>query len=117
MNFEALTDLWNLTQRHPGTSGARAAIGVLLGLYNGRRFPMDLTDLRSLDVHHKSAAFAVLKADASYGQREVHQWLNEITGRQDFGARFEQLAHDYKLKGKCGRENLSVVTPASLIIE
>ena len=46
MNTQSLTKLWNHTQQHKGTSGARAAAGVLLGLYNGDRFPFDLTELR-----------------------------------------------------------------------
>ena len=64
MNTEALMQLWNLTQQHKGTSGARAAAGVLLGLYNGERFPFDLTELRVLDPKHLAAAMEVIGADA-----------------------------------------------------
>jgi hypothetical protein len=116
MNINSLITLWNLTQEHPGTSGARAAVGILLGLYNGSRFPMDLRDLRLLDGRRITAALSVIDADASRCRLELHEWLNQVTGRRDFGARFEQLAHDYPLKGRCSRENLVPVSPCRLII-
>ena len=114
MDIKALVRLWNVTQRHHGTSGARAAAGVLLGLYNGTRFPMDLTDLRVMDRENLSAAMRVMEADASRCQMEVHEWLNRISGRHDFGQRFEHLAFAYRRKGRCKREYLEVVSPASL---
>lgn len=114
MNTVALITLWNLTQIHQGTSGARAASGVLLGLYNGSRFPFDLTDLRVLDTAHLEAAMAVMLSDASRCQMEVHSWLNRVTGRHDFGQRFEHLAHEWKRK--CKREYLDSLEPAHLII-
>lgn len=117
MNTTALIQLWNLTQRHRGTSGGRAAAGVLLGLYNGSRFPMDLTDLRVMDNSNLAAALRVMQDDASRCQMEVHEWLNQLTGRRDFGARFEQLAHDYSRKGKCKKEHLDRLVPTLILIE
>lgn len=117
MNTQALIELWNVTQKHHGTSGARAAAGVLLGLYNGRRFPCDLTDLRLLDESNLAAAMAVMHGDASRCQMEVHQWLNTLTGRRDFGQRFEHLAHEYRRKGRCKLDHLDSVSPQSLLIE
>ncbi|SFO51296.1 hypothetical protein SAMN05216567_10117 [Variovorax sp. OK605] len=116
MNTAALIKLWNVTQVHQGTSGARAAAGVLLGLYNGSRFPFDLTDLRVLDNAHLEAAITVINDDAGRCQMEVHAWLNRLTGRRDFGQRFEHLAHEWKHKGKCKREYLDVLEPAHLTI-
>lgn len=116
MNIQALARLWNITQEHRGTSGARAAAGVLLGLYNGERFPLDLTDLRLLDAGNLQAALAVIESDAAHCQLEVHVWLNKATGRDDFGARFEHLAHAYRRKGRCKREHLSPISPESLVI-
>lgn len=116
MDTAALIQLWNLTQVHQGTSGARAAAGVLLGLYNGDRFPFDLTDLRVLDGANLRAAMAVMQCDASRCQMEVHQWLNQLTGRRDFGARFEHLAHEWRRKGKCKRKYLTPVSPAHVTI-
>jgi len=118
MNTNALIQLWNVTQEHPGTSGARAATGVLLALYNGTRFPCDLTDLRLLDSQHLSAAIAVITNDAHRCQMEVHEWLNRITGRSDFGERFEHLAHDYTIfkRGRCKVNELRPLQPARLRI-
>ena len=119
MNTHALIQLWNITQQHPGTSGARAAAGVLLGLYNGTRFPFDLTDLRVLDSGNLAAAMVVINEDASRCQMEVHEWLNLLTGRTDFGPRFEQMAWDYVCfkRGRCKREFLIDLQPAHLVIE
>lgn len=116
MNTRALIQLWNLTQLHPGTSGARAAAGVLLGLYNGTRFPFDLTDLRVLDGEHLAAALAVIASDAGRCQMEVHEWLNRLAKRTDFGQRFEHLAHEYQTfkRGRCKREWLEPLQPAHL---
>lgn len=118
MNTQALIQLWNLTQEHGGTSGARAAAGVLLGLYNGGRFPFDLTDLRVLDSNHLRAALEVIAADAGQCQMEVHDWLNRLTGRTDFGRRFERLAHEYGCfkRGRCKREHLDEVQPMRLVV-
>lgn len=118
MNTNALIQLWNVTQEHPGTSGARAATGVLLGLYNGTRFPCDLTDLRLLDGQNLSAAIAVIADDARHCQMEVHEWLNRITGRYDFGPRFEHLAHEYTIfkRGRCKVSELHPLQPARLRI-
>lgn len=117
MDIPALIRLWNLTQQS-GTSGARIACGVLLSLYNGERFQLDLTELRGLDHENLRAALAVIAADAAHCQREVHQWLNQITGRNDFGARFEHLAHDWKCfkRGRCKKEYLQPLSPARLVI-
>jgi hypothetical protein len=119
MNPHALITLWNLTQEHPGTSGARAAAGVLLSLYNGQRFQLDLTDLRVLDCKHLRAALQVMEGDANRCQMEVHEWLNRLTGRRDFGERFEHLAHDYACfkRGRCTVANLAKVEPLRLPIQ
>ena len=116
MNTQALIRLWNLTQEHQGTSGARAAAGVLLGLYNGTRFPFALTDLRALDERNLGAAMVVIGSDAAGCQMEVHAWLNTLSGRHDFGERFEHLAHQYPCfkRGRCKRDHLSDVQPERL---
>lgn len=96
MNIKSLISLWNHTQQHAGTSGARVCAAVLLGLYNGARFPMDLTDLRILDAGLLNDSLAVITADSGRCQKEVHEWLNCVSGRYDFGERFEALAFEYK---------------------
>ena len=116
MNLPALVALWNATQMHVGTSGARAAAGVLLGLYNGSRFPFDLTELRLLDGKLLEAAIEVIRCDATRCEMEVHSWLNRVTGRTDFGQRFEHLAYEWRRKGKCKREYLEPLRPPRLVI-
>lgn len=57
----------------------------LLGLYNGPRFPFDLTDLRGLDFNLFDDCLSVLKMDYS-PEVEVHRYF------VDGGAIFERLA-------------------------
>ena len=118
MNVASLVSLWNLTQRHPGTSGARVAAGVLLGLYNAERFPFDLTELRALDADNLGHALEVIRADAAHCQMEVHSWLNRLSGRSDFGERFEHLAHEYGCfkRGRCKKAELREVAPARITL-
>lgn len=105
--LHALTQFFILATCH-SHSGARVAARLLLGLYNGTRFPFDLTDLRCLDSENLHLALTLLQFDAR-PQMEVHQWLNQMYGRTDFGMRFEHLAHAWKLKGRCKKEHLDPV--------
>ena len=89
-------------------SGARVAAGLLLSCYNGTRFPFDLTDLRLLDGGNLNDALTLLRFDAN-PKMEVHEWLNKLYGRHDFGERFEHLAHMWRKKGKCKKEWLVAV--------
>ncbi len=118
MNIQSLVHLWNITQQHVGTSSSRAAAGVLLGLYNGDRFPFDLTDLRVLDSENLQHAMNVIRSDAARCQMEVHSILDRATGRTDFGERFEWLAHDFtKFKrGRCKKQDLSPVFPTRMSV-
>lgn len=95
--FLALQRLWEVADRHRGTSGGNASGKLLLGLYNGTRFPYDLTDLRLLDETNLRAALLVLEMDARPAM-EVHELLNRIYGVTDFGLRFEVLAWEMRLK-------------------
>ncbi|WP_304351077.1 hypothetical protein [Comamonas testosteroni] len=97
-------------------SGAKVAAGLLLGLYNGTRFPFDLTDLRLLDGRNMDDALALMRFD-SRPAMEVHQWLNKLYGRHDFGDRFEHLAHFWRMKGKCKREYLTPLAQLPEIAE
>lgn len=113
----AAATLWNVAQRDTGQSSVCAKL--LLGLYNGQRFPFALTDLRRLDCDLRRAAFDLMGADASGGiSCEVHDLLNRATGRTDFGNRFEHLAHDWRMKGRCTREHLGPPpSPRMLVIK
>ena len=101
--LESLARLWKLSQESHG--GSRVAAKLLLGLYNGPRFPFDLSELRVLDQAYLDDALIVIRMDSS-PQHEVHEWLNKLYGRNDFGDRFEHMAHRWKLKGRCSKENL-----------
>ena len=103
--LRALSRFFFLAWRHDH-GGARVAARLILGLYNGTRFPFDLTDLRLLDGQMLEDAMALMLFDARI-RMEVHDWLNKVYGRGDFGERFEHLAHMWNLKGKCKKEWLA----------
>jgi hypothetical protein len=84
----ALQRLWVVAQRDTGQSGVIARF--LLGLYNGNRFPFDLTDLRRLDTALFLDCMAVLQCDAAHVfEQEVHLFF------PNGGQRFERLAEDW----------------------
>jgi hypothetical protein len=85
---EALERLYQVAQRDTGQS--RRVASFLLGLYNGARFPFDLTDLRGLDFELFDDCMAVLRMDYQPRQ-EVHNYLPQG------GQKFEQLAKDWRL--------------------
>lgn len=100
-DLEALKKLWLMAQQSNG--GARVCAKLLLGLYNGRRFPFDLTDLRLLDEQYLDAALTVLRMDARPAC-EVHELLQMTYGWRGMGARFELMACDWDLKGRCTKQ-------------
>lgn len=107
--MDALAHFWRMAQHDHG--GARVAAKLLLGLYNGARFPFDLTELRVLDNENHARALALLRLDA-HPVCEVHDYLNRLYGLRDMGMRFEHLAHTWRLKGRCKREFLDPVQRA-----
>lgn len=83
---EALARLATITE---GDSGqCRIVASFLLGLYNGTRFPFDLTDFRGLDFDLFEDCVAVLRMDSS-PDREVHHYV------EGGGDRFEALAETF----------------------
>jgi hypothetical protein len=112
----SLSRLWNVAQADTGQSGV--CVRLLLGLYNGPRFPFALTDLRRLDSDLLRAAFDVLGADASHALAgEVHDVLNRAYGRSDFGHRLEHMAHAWGCKGACTRANLPATGKAPILLK
>lgn len=105
--LEILSRFFFLAWQH-SHSGAKVAAGLLLGMYNGTRFPFDLTDLRLLDEGNLNDALQLMRFD-SRPRMEVHEWLDQLYGRSDFGERFENLAHIWRKKGKCKKEWLVAV--------
>jgi hypothetical protein len=84
----ALRRLWAHAQGNTGQ--CRITSAFLLGLYNGRRFPFDLTKFRALDESLFRDCLDVLEMDST-PMREVHDVLG-VPGRQ-----FEALAQYWGL--------------------
>ena len=89
--IEALVRLMAVTE---GDSGqCRKVAAFLLGLYNGTRFPFDLTDLRALDLDLFEDCMAVLRMDKQ-PEREIHLYFTHG------GERFEQLATAFGIEDR-----------------
>lgn len=87
----ALQRLVKVAQRD---SGQAATVRLfLLGLYNGYRFPFNLTTLRGLDLELFNDCMAVLTLDARATVKEVHQYFDRG------GDLFEQFA-EIAMEGK-----------------
>lgn len=82
----ALLRLLPVAQSDTGQSKRIARF--LLSLYNGRRFPFDLTDLRGIDYELHDDCLAVLRMDHVLAQ-EVHHYF------ENGGEVFERLAQDW----------------------
>lgn len=88
VGVEALRRLMRVAQSDTGQS--RRVAGFLLCLFNGSRFPYDITDMRGLDLQLFDDCVAVLKMDYS-PEQEVHKYF------PDGGELFERLAHDWNI--------------------
>ncbi|WP_200906454.1 DUF7673 family protein [Gulbenkiania mobilis] len=81
-----------LTVARGDTGQCRVIAQFLLGLYNDRRFPFPLTDLRCIDDALFEDCMAALRMDARACQKEVHCYFEN-------GSRiWEQLAKDWHLR-------------------
>ncbi|MGZ8317473.1 MAG: DUF7673 family protein [Telluria sp.] len=99
----ALRRLLPVAQRDTGQSGVVARF--LLGLYNGSRFPFDLTDLRRLDYALFDDCMAVLAMDCTAHRQEVHLYF------PSGGKLFEQLAEDWNVRDFHGENWRSKAQP------
>lgn len=90
---EALRRLLPVAQRDTGQSSVIARF--LLNLYNGDRFPFDLTDLRRLDYELFDDCLAVLKMDFMPA-KEVHRYFD------NGDAIWAALAKDWGIKDYAG---------------
>lgn len=86
----ALERLFRMAQGDTGQ--ARYVVRFLLSLYNGARFPFDLTDLRAMDEPLFEDCMAVLCMDARVTRKEVHLYVD------NGGKAFEQLAKDWDVQ-------------------
>ncbi len=87
VGVEALRRLLKIAQGNSGQ--CRRIAHFLLSLYNGERFPFDLTDLRSIDDELFEDCMRVLRMDARHCQKEVHAYF------PNGGRIWEQLARDW----------------------
>jgi len=90
-HLEALKRLWAIANGHSGQ--CKIVARFLLGLYNGTRFPFDMTDFRCLDAEIFKDCLAVLVMDYQ-PKAEVHVLLGVRSGV------FERLANDWNIASK-----------------
>ena len=86
---EALARLLTVALRDTGQS--KVVARFLLNLYNGNRFPFDMTDFRQLDQSLFIDCMSVLHMD-SIPELEVHEYF------EDGGKIWEQMAKDWGFK-------------------
>jgi hypothetical protein len=85
----ALGRLYEVAKRD---SGQCRYIGrFLLGLYNGERFPFDLTDFRCIDDDLFEDCMRVLRMDARECRQEVHMYFDRG------GERWESMADRWEV--------------------
>ncbi len=77
---------------HGDTGQCLTIAKFLLGLYNARRFPFPLVDLRCLDDELFEDCMTVLRMDARASQREVHCYV------ENGGQTWEKLAEDWHVR-------------------
>lgn len=93
--WPALDRLFAVAHRDSGQPRYIAAF--LLGLYNGRRFPFDLTDLRCIDHELFDDCMLVLRMDR-WPMKEVHCYFD------NGGKRFEDLAKLQGIKDRLAKD-------------
>lgn len=101
----ALEGLYATAKRLWDTGGGGTCARVLLGCYNGTRFPFDLTDLRRLDDSNLSKVLTVLRMDARC-RAEVHVILGHMLSDRMVQAQFERWAFDLGLKGRAKKADV-----------
>lgn len=84
---------------HGDSGQCKRVAAFLLGLYNGHRFPFDLTELRGLDTKIHEDCLAVLRLDHPCMQ-EVHRYFPEG------GEAFERLAVSWGFKAQGDTSNV-----------
>lgn len=83
---EAVTKLINLAHLHCG--GSKASAQIVLSLYNGRSWHVNLIDLCSLDCAHFRAAIVAIRGRVEFN-REPHEMI------PNGDAVFEQLQEEW----------------------
>jgi hypothetical protein len=73
------------------TGQAKIVAKFLACLYNGNRFPFDLTDLRIVDQAIFEDCMALLRMDARQCEQEVHEYFEHGS------TKWEKMIHDWGL--------------------
>lgn len=71
---ESVVTLISLARKYCG--GSKAAAQVVLGLYNGRNWHVDLIDLCNLDAENYRAAMIAIRGRVEFN-REPHELIND----------------------------------------
>ena len=104
--LDAVRGLFDVACRLWDTGGGGTVARLLLGIYNGNRFPFDLTDLRRLDGKNLDMALTVLRMDARYCRAEVHVILSALLDDMTVRSRMECWAYDMGLKGRAKKAEI-----------
>lgn len=104
--LEAVHRLFETARKNWDTGGGGTVARLLLGIYNGTRFPFDLTDLRRLDGKNLDMALTVLRMDARYCRAEVHVILSALLDDMTVQSRMECWAYDMGLKGRAKKAEI-----------
>lgn len=104
--LHSLGVLFSMAQGDHG--GAIVARKFLLSLYNGRRFPFDLTDLRLLDMRRFEQCLEVLRMDYTPAE-EVHVTIGRYfnPAGKPVGGLFERWAYDMRLPGRAKKDQIA----------
>ncbi len=89
--FPALRLLETAIRSHPGTGQCARLARFLAGVYNGPRYPFDLTELRALDTSLANACLDYLNYDR-LAKQEVHHHLS------GGGTQLNRWISDYRIR-------------------
>jgi hypothetical protein len=106
-SLNAALTLYKLVKACPDKGGGIRAAKFLLGLYNGHRFPFDLSDLRGFDTNNFEAAMTLLRSEYTNFYCEIHVLLDAILGAgANCGSEFENWAYNLRLPKRCTKQQL-----------
>lgn len=99
--------LYQLAKKHLHTGGGDAAAHLLLGLLNGRRFPLDLKVMAAFDMGNREAAMVVIQMDAFRVRTTVPAILDSWYGDGfDTEGELEHWAYALRLIGRRKKDQL-----------
>lgn len=115
LETRGLAALQRLYKKASGnTNQCRYIASFLLGLYNGVRFPFDMTDLRAIEGELFEDCMTVLRMDARITRQEVHLYFTEGSEKFEALAKDWNLEDMHKLREDAKRASQPAGTPAPL---